>query len=169
MRQILALLPGGLLLAALWACAGGDEERAIIELIEKAARRAEAHDASGVMALCTENFRAEPGHYPQRAAKAILWRSFKYYEAFTILFPKPEVILSADAPQASVRVPFLILSKNADLPDIGHLYNNPGAWLDRVGELADLYRFNLRLRKSGGLWMVREAVLEKFTGFGFEK
>ena len=49
------------------------------------------------------------------------------------------------------------------------LYDDPGGWLDEVGENADLYRLTLDLMKKEGDWLTVQAHLEPFKGYGFGK
>jgi hypothetical protein len=41
--------------------------------------------------------------------------------------------------------------------------------VEKAGEIADLYRFKLKVAKVDGNWLVKRASLERFTGMGFSK
>ena len=46
---------------------------------------------------------------------------------------------------------------------------SPKGWVEKAGEIADLYRFKLKVAKVDGNWQVKRAYLERFTGMGFSK
>ncbi len=59
------------------------------------------------------------------------------------------------------------MKKETTLPKLKELYEDPQRWLETVGENADLYRLKLELVRDGGDWLVKEALLERFTGVSF--
>ena len=65
--------------------------------------------------------------------------------------------------------PFLIVKKGHNLPDLEKLRDDPKAWLEQIGENADLYRLRRLLTKQRGNWFVDRAVLERFSGLGFDE
>lgn len=151
------------------SCSTKDDERALQELVEKAARLAEQHDISAIMDLTTENFQAQPGDLDHRGAKRILFLAFRHYRELRVLHPRPSVDLESGRDLPTVSVPFLIVKKDQSLPELKKLYNDPKAWIQEVGEGADLYRFKLKVEKMEGEWLVKRACLERFTGVGFSK
>ena len=167
-RQWVLLIVGTLILVFPF-CSPRDDERALRELVEKAARFAEKHDMAEIMDLTTEDFRARTGNFDRRGAKRILFMAFRHYNKLRVFHPQPSVELESEAGGASVSVPFLIAKKDQSLPELKELYRDPMGWIERVGESGDLYRFKLKTVKVKGNWLVKRANLEKFTGMGFSK
>jgi hypothetical protein len=93
--------------------------------------------------------------------------AFRHYQSFKVVYPRPEVRLDTDRVTASAIFPFLIVKEEHTFPKFEELYENPKAWVEKVGESADLYRLKLELSKEGGNWLVRKAVIERFTGVSF--
>ena len=150
------------------ACSEKDEARAIRDLIDTGKSLAEAHDISGLIELTTEDVRAMPMDLDRKHIRGILWRTFKYYGPIKILYPRPKIEFSDPDDQASARFPFLIVKKEQTIPGLDQLRDDPAAWLDAIGENADLYRLSLDVIKENGNWRVRRTVLERFTGNGFD-
>ncbi|MBN2125001.1 MAG: hypothetical protein JW821_11955 [Deltaproteobacteria bacterium] len=166
-RGSLSLL---VILLLLSGCSPPEEDEIVIRrLVSKAAGLAEQHDIGGIMELTTEDFLAFPGKLDRREARRILWMAFRHYGDLMVMYPQPKVDLESDPLVPSVSFPFLILKKDQSLPDLAKLYNDPGRWVESVGERADLYRFRLALVKVKGDWLVKGARLEKFTGLGFRE
>jgi hypothetical protein len=157
------------LIVTLYAsCSSQDDEQMIRTLIATGAARAEAHDIAGMIDLTTEDIQASPMELDRRGIKAILWRTFNHYGPLRILYPRPAVEIQTDVDQAWVQVPFLIVTKEQLIPDLEPLRDNPLAWIDTLGERADLFRLGLQLIKQKGEWRVDRAFLERFTAAGFE-
>jgi len=149
------------------SCSRQDDEEAIRALIEKAAGMAEAHDVSGILGLAVEDLRVMPGSLESRGVAGILWRAFKYYGPLQVLYPRPDVELAEGGKQAFAGFPFLIVRKEQTLPELEQLRDDPLGWLDEVGKNADLYRLELDLINLDGDWLVKQAILKRFTGTGF--
>lgn len=164
-----ALLMAGLLMLALPFCAPKDDEKALRELVEKAARLGEKHDIGGIIDLTTEDFRAMPGDIDRQGTKRILFMAFRHYGELKVVHPIPDVDLETGEGGPYVSIPFMIVKKGRTLPELEELYNNPRGWVEKVGEKADLYRFKLKVVKVKGDWLVKMAYLEKFSGTGFSK
>lgn len=159
---------GVLILASAVCCSLMDDEKALRELVVKAARIAEQHHIGGLLDLTTEDFRALPGDLDRQGAKRILFMAFRHYGEMKVIHPQPSVDLESRDGGSSVTFPFLIVKKDQSLPELKELYSDPKGWVEKVGEGADLYRFRLKVVKVGANWLVRRAYLEKFTGVGFE-
>lgn len=160
----------GLIAACLaLACAKGDDVRSIRELVDKGAALGEKHDIAGLMDLAAEDFLALPGNVDPRSVRAILWRAFRHYGTFKILYPVPKVTVSKEAEEASASFPFLIVRENVAFPNLKDLVDDPQRWLEEVGENADLYSLEMELSKGSGEWLVRRAVLKRFTGRSFKE
>jgi hypothetical protein len=157
---------GGILFLALASCSAKDDERALQELVEKAARLAEQHDIGEIMELTSGDFMARPGELDHRGTKRILFMAFRHYGDLKVLHPRPKVDFDSDE-KASVSVPFLIVKRDQSLPELKGLYSDPKRWVEEVGEGADLYRIKLQVQKVNGAWLVGRANLERFTGLGF--
>jgi hypothetical protein len=151
------------------SCSRENDVEVIRQLVNKAAKEAEAHDIGGLMKLTTEDFIADPGGHDRRAVRGILFRAFAYYKQFRLVYPQPSVELASDDKTAAATVYFLIVRKDISFPELDSLYHDPQGWLDQVGENADLYRLHLKLGKKEGKWLVRLAQLESFTGVGFRE
>lgn len=151
------------------SCSRQDDEAAIRELIEKGAGMAEAHDVSGILGLAVEDLRVMPGNLDGRGVTGILWRAFKYYGPLRVLYPRPDVELAEGGKQAFAGFPFLIVRKEQTLPELEQLTDDPLGWLDEVGKNADLYRLELDLINLDGDWLVKQAILKRFTGTGFRQ
>jgi hypothetical protein len=160
------LLITGSLLAA---CSSKDEETAVRELVRKGATLGEEQDIKGLMNLTTEDFLALPGDLGRQETRRILFMAFRHYQDFKILYPQPSVELKPDKRSASAVFPFLIVKKEAALPKLKELYEDPQRWLETVGENADLYRLKLECLKQNGDWLVKQARLERFTGTSFSE
>ena len=149
------------------SCSPKDEVSAIRELIKKGAELAEDHDVGGIMKLTTADVIALPGQHSRLEIKRILWVALKHYGKIKILYPEPSVSLTSNETSASAGVYLLIVKKDRDLPELKELYQDPGRWLEEVGENADLYQLNLQMLKKDGDWLVKQAHLEGFKGIGF--
>jgi len=163
------LLSVGALILVFAFCSPKDDERALRELVEKAARFAEQHDIGGIMDLTAEDFEAQPGDLDRRGSKGILFMTFRHYGELKVFHPQPSVDLQSGEGGPSISVPFLIVKKDQSLPELKELYSNPKDWVEKAGEVADLYRFKLKVAKVDGNWLVKRAYLERFTGMGFSK
>ncbi len=160
-KQWVLLIAGALVLAF---CSPKDDERALRELVEKAARFAEQHDIGGLMDLTTEDFHALPGDLDRRGTKRILFMAFRHYGELKVVYPQPDVDLSPGEEGASVSVPFLMIKKGESLPQVKELYNDPRRWIEKVGETADLYHLKLKVLKVDDEWLVRRIYLARFAG-----
>lgn len=151
------------------ACAEKDDEAAIHELIEQGAALAETHDLAAILDLATGDVRAMPMDLDRRGIKAVLWRTFSYYGPLRVLYPKPSIEVKDEYNQASAQFPFLILKKEQIIPDLERLRDDPMAWIEAIGDAADLYRIRLIWTKKDRDWMVDQVYLKRFTGVGFEQ
>jgi hypothetical protein len=149
------------------SCSSKDDVAAITEVVRKGVSLGEAHDLGGIIKLTTEDFTALPGKIDRRETRRILFMAFHHYGEFRVLYPRPSVEARPDRRSGSAVFPFLIVKKEASLPGLKELYENPRAWLETVGENADLYRLKLELVRDGGEWLVSQALLERFTGVSF--
>ena len=163
----------GIILAALLvgamnlACNNKDDVEQIRSIIKSAAALAESHDISGLLDLTSEDVKAMPMNLGRNGIRGILWRAFKYYGQISVLYPRPKIEVQQDRDIASARFPFLIVKTEQPIPNLEKLRNDPKAWVDAIGETADLYRLQLELFRQDSLWRVSHVVLEHFTGFGF--
>jgi hypothetical protein len=164
-RMILPVFAAGVLFAA---CAGRDDEETIRSLIDRGAALAETHDVAGLLSLASADIRAMPMNLNQSGIKGVLWRTFKYYGPMTILYPRPTVEIDAAGHDATARFPFLIVKKEHPFKDLERFRDDPVAWIDAIGETADLYRLRLQLTRQDGNWLVEQAFLERFSGLGFD-
>lgn len=149
------------------ACSSNDDAAAIGKLVTKGVDLAEKHDIGSLMDLTAKHFFAMPGNHNARAVKGILFQTFKYYEKFHILSPKPLISIDEKHINAAVTVYFVIVRQKHDLPGIGELYNDPKQWVETIGEKADLYQIKLEMTKQSGSWQVTQAHLKPFKGYGF--
>jgi hypothetical protein len=152
-----------------FSCSKGDDFEAIHKLIDKGVALGEKHDIGELMKLAGEDFIALPGDLDRRSTRAILWRAFNYYGAFKIIHPQANVDVESDGKKASAGLFFLILRKDVSIPKLRDLAHDPGRWLEEVGENADLYRLDMELAKESGRWMVRKALLKRFSGLSFQE
>jgi hypothetical protein len=164
-----ALISAVVISSFLAACTHHDDEIQIRALIDAGAALAEAHNISGMLELVSEDVRAMPMNLDRQAIKAVLWRTFRYYGPLSILYPHPSVEIMDEANEASAQLPFLIVKKAQTIPNLQRLRDNPMAWIEAIGETADLYRLRLVLVKQDENWLVARAFLERFTGRGFER
>ena len=162
------LLPAFMLCAICAACTRSDDAEQIRALVAKGATSAEAHDIGAVLDLVTQDVRAMPMDLNRQGVKGVLWRTFQYYGPLKILYPRPTVELKGGADEASATFPFLIVKKEQQIPGLEELRDDPMAWIEAIGETADLYRIRLLWIKQDGDWLVDQAFLERFTGTGFE-
>ena len=162
-----ALACGVFCLFFLPSCTGKGETEVIRGLIEKGARLAEGHDVGGLMEMTTEDFSALPGNRERAEVRGILRMAFRHYRQFRILYPKPGVDLSEGGNAASAIIYFLMVRQDRTYPDLNELYENPQAWLEEVGENADLYRLTLQWVKRKNAWLAVQARLDPFRGYGF--
>lgn len=149
------------------SCSPEDDVAAITDVVKKGVSQGEAHDISGIFKLTTEDFVALPGKLDRRETRRILFMAFHHYGEFNVLNPRPRVEVSPDRRTASAVFPFLIVKKEASIPGLKDMYEDPKRWLEMVGENADLYRLKLELVKDDGDWLVSQALLERFTGVSF--
>ncbi len=139
-------------------CWWGDEAR-IRELLAEGVARAQRHDVEGVLALATDDLRAQPGNRDRAGVAEGLTGAFYYYGRFRILYPEAGLEVAEGGQRAEVTMPFLIARHGQDLRDLAELRGDPAAWLARVGDSADLYHLNLELVKAVGGWRVHRADL----------
>jgi hypothetical protein len=149
------------------SCSKKDDASLIDALIKKAAKLAEAHDVKKLVKLTTEDFLALPGRHDRQETKRILWLAFRHYGQFKILFPEPSIDVAETSSAATARVYFVIVRKDLSYLGLKDLYKDPEAWLEEVGENADLYRIDLDFVVKDGDWLVKTARLEPFRGLGF--
>ena len=162
----LLVVIGAMLLAG---CSSKNDAASIRLMIDKGAEAAQDHDIAGILDLATEDLLAQPGDLDRRGIKAVLWRTFQYYGPLRVLYPRPVIDINDDASQASAQLPFLIVKKEKVFPELETLANDVMAWLDAVGENADLYQFTLALKKQDHQWRVYRVQLKRFTGLGFQE
>ncbi len=149
------------------ACKKKDEAEVIHRLIHKGAKLAEAHNVGGLMELAAPGFTAMPGNRDRAEVRSILFMAFRHYRDFRILYPKPGIDVEEGGRTASATVYFLIVRREGAYPELKDLYEDPGLWLEEVGENADLYRLRLALIEREDDWLTKQAHLEPFRGLGF--
>ncbi|MBN2124239.1 MAG: hypothetical protein JW821_08095 [Deltaproteobacteria bacterium] len=150
-------------------CSGSDDVTAIRNVVKEGVRLGEKHALGEIFDLTTEDFTALPGKLDRRETRRILFLAFRHYGEFKVLYPDPDVEVPPDRLSAKAVFPFLIVKKDVTFPNLKDLVGDPQRWLEAVGENADLYRLKLDLVKEGGKWLVRQALLQRFTGSSFEK
>ena len=158
-RSITALVLLGL--TALLACSDDTDEEKIRALIDEGARMAEAHDISGILELGTKEVVALPMGIGRREIRGLLWRTFTHYGPLHLLYPSPTVEIDDDTGAAEVRFPFLIVRKEQTIPDLETLRDDPGTWLEQIGDNADLYRLRLEWVRQDGDWRVDRVTVER--------
>lgn len=146
------------------ACSRDDAAERIRQRVAEGAELAERHDLGGLLAMTVEEFRAEPGNRDRQGVREMLAAALYYYNGFHLLYPRPVVKLAEDGFSATVEVPFLIVRRQRSYPGLEELYDDPGGWLERVGENADLYHLELELEKRGEAWQAVTARLGSFGG-----
>jgi hypothetical protein len=154
---------------SLTSCGPEDDKKALQGLVKKAANLAENHDIGGIIELTTEDFTANPGDFDRTGTKRILFITFRHYGELNIFHPRPKVDLYSDGKKSTVTFPFLIVKKNQPLPDLEELYDDPTGWIEKVGEMADVYRLTLSVMKKDGRWLVKNARIQSFTSRGLNK
>jgi hypothetical protein len=154
----------GVLCACAWlvACSETDDALAIKTLLESGVKAAEQKSIDGLMELTTDDFVAMPGLRDESMVRKILFAAFMRYGKFTIHYPSPRIEIADNGVHAVVAFPFVIVRQNHDLPGLSGLYDDPQGWMEAVGEKADLYQLNLRLRKQDGDWLVAQAELRGY-------
>ncbi|WP_319522850.1 hypothetical protein [uncultured Desulfosarcina sp.] len=150
------------------SCTRGDDAEKIRAQIARGAELAEAHDIGGLLKMASKEVVAMPMNLDRNGIRAVLWRTFRYYGPLAVFYPRPEIEISEKADEASARFPFLIVRKEHDMPGLDTLRNDPVAWIEAVGDKADLYSLQLEWIRKNGEWIVDRAFLERFTGRGFE-
>jgi len=150
------------------ACNRGDDTDKIRAQIARGAELAEAHDIGGLLELASAAVVAMPMNLDRNGIRAILWRTFKTYGPLAVFYPRPEIEINETAGGASTRFPFLIVRKEHDLPGLETLRDDPVAWIEAIGDKADLYNLQLEWIKKDSEWVVDRAFLERFSGRGFE-
>jgi hypothetical protein len=149
------------------ACSPDDEAAAIRALVQKGAALAEARDIDGLMELATADIVGQPGGYNRPVIRRIIRSALQHYGQIKILYPRPSVTLSAEEDQALCGVYFLIVKQERVIPELKDLYDDPGGWIETVGDNADLYQLDLEMLKTDGRWRVHKARLQVFKGSGF--
>ncbi len=151
------------------SCAEKDDVSAIRELVEECVGLAEEQNVKGIIERTTPDFYADPGQRDRMHTRKMLWWVFRQYGAFKILYPEPRIESIEAGRLASGRVYVMIVRKDQSYPALKDLYDDPDAWLEQVGQNADLYRLDLDFLKKDGDWFVKIARLEKFKGLGFRE
>lgn len=146
-----------------------DDIALILSLVQKAEVLAEEHDTGKLMEFTSNDFKAQDGKMPRQQVRKFLWLTFRRYGNFNLLFPQPDVEISENKQSATATLHFLVVKKEQTLPDLEKLYKDPERWLQEVGELADLYRLNLKFLKKDDKWLVNAAKIEPYRGLGFSQ
>lgn len=167
-RIALAVMAVVACLALCVSCSRGDDAEQIRTQITKGAELAESHDIGGLLRLAARDVVAMPMNLDRSGIRAVLWRTFKTYGPLAVFYPRPEIEVNPAAGEASTRFPFLIVRKAHDLPGLETLRDDPMAWIEAVGDTADLYNLQLEWIRKDGEWVVDRAFLERFGGRGFE-
>jgi hypothetical protein len=166
----LSLIRVGLYFILIWSltlsCSKKEDVSLILHLIQESARLAEAHRVRALMDLTTEDFQATPGRHDRRETGKILWRVFRHYGDFKILYPEPAVDFKSDG-AATATLYFVIVKEERTYPELKRLYKDPKGWLEEVGGNADLYRLTIGFVKKNPDWVVKSSLLEPFNGLGF--
>lgn len=144
------------------SCSKKDDETAINNLIREGADLAEKHEIGNIMDLAKDDFVGMPGKLNKRETKGLLWRTFNYYKAFKILYPKPEMTIEENGQNALAKLPFLIVKEDHAFKKLKDLFEDPKQWVEEAGKSADIYRLELELVKSDGDWLVQRARVTKF-------
>ncbi len=147
-----------LVLLSLFSCSSPDDVVVIREMVSKGALLAEKKNLGALLDLANDGFVAMPGELDKQTTKAVLWRAFRYYRDFHILYPQPVVMIEEDN-TAFVSLPFLVVRQGKVIKGLKELYQEPKKWLREVGKKADLYNLDLELIKQGSSWKVRRATL----------
>ena len=147
------------LLASSAGCRKGGDEQAILELIDEAARLAEAHETSEIMDLATDDFVAEPGGRDSEEVRGILQFAFMRYGEMRIVYPKPSIEITPPD-MARAGVPFVIMRAGGPVPDLGGLVEDHEKWLEEASRSADPYHLDLWLLKTSGRWKVAKVHIE---------
>lgn len=158
MRRYLAL---AVLVA--WPCTGckpGDDEKAIRDIIERAAKMAERHETSDIMDLTTGRFEASPGERNRDEVRTVLLLAFRQYGSFAILYARPVVEIDPSGLAARARVPFIVVREGRPIPDLGGLMDDPEGWIREAGKTTDPYNLELWFDKVDGEWLVGRARLD---------
>ncbi|MCP4600049.1 MAG: nuclear transport factor 2 family protein [Proteobacteria bacterium] len=163
LAAVLLNLSPGLLTSGCSKCETFDDETQIRKLIEDAAKSAEKRDIKELLELLTEDFVASPGAKDRQAIKGILFIAFRRYGKFTVEFPRPVVNVDPSLSYAEAATPFLIVRKGQDIPGLSDLYDDPKAWIDKIGNLADPYHLDIWFIKKGDEWLVRKAHLHSIN------
>jgi hypothetical protein len=167
-RVVIAIAAAVVFFAFITACTRGDNSDKIRARIARGAELAEAHDIGGLLKLASKEVVAMPMNLDCNGIRAVLWRTFNYYGPLAVFYPRPEIEINATAGEASTRFPFLIVRKEHDIPGLDTLRDDPVAWLEAVGDKADLCNLQLEWIQRDGEWIVDRAFLERFTGSGFK-
>lgn len=150
-------------LSMLYACAKTEREELVYQLIQRAVERAEAQDMGGLLDLTREGFTVDPGHHPGAEVRRMLFVAFKRLGRFRIHYPMPVVKLSEDEETATVKMNFLVASKDRVFPELELLVQDPDAWMQAVDKHADLYTLSLELVFDSGDWLVKRARITSYT------
>ncbi len=145
------------------ACSKTERESEVYQLIEQAVGLAEGHKLGELMDLTQDGFIVSPGNRSSKDVRRILFVTFKRFGRFSILYPKPSVLLSEDEKTAIVKMNFLITKKDNPIPELELLYDDASAWLKTVDERSDLYTLSLELGYESGDWLVKKARISGFA------
>jgi hypothetical protein len=150
------------------SCAQKEDDVALIRsLVQKAEVLAEEHDTGKLMEFTSKDFKAQDGRLNRQQVRKFLWLSFRRYGQFDLLFPQPAVEISDTKQSATAIIHFLVVKKEQPIPNLEKLYKDPQRWLQEVGEVADLYRLNLKFLKIDDKWLVNASKIEPYRGLGF--
>jgi hypothetical protein len=141
-------------------CRPGDDEKAIRDIIEKAARMAERHETSDILELTTRRFEASPGERDRDEVRTVLLFAFKQYGSFAILYARPSVAIDPSGLAARARIPFIVVREGRPIPDLGGLHEDPEGWIEEAGKSTDPYNLEIWFEKQDGDWMVDRARLD---------
>lgn len=149
-------------------CSHTTDEQQILALIDEGARLAEQHDLGGLLDTVTQDVMVLPRRIGRQELKGMLLYFFQRYPAFSLHFPRPSIEHQPGAAQALASVILLMIRQGEAVPDLSDLADDPARWAEQAGDLANLLRLKLDLRKEDGDWRVSRVKVESFRGFGFE-
>jgi hypothetical protein len=155
---------GVLFLSGCRSCEEIDDVAMIRTIIGQAAEHAESHSIGKLMGLSTNDLEVNPGKMDRDRVKGSLFMVFQSLGQFKISYPWPSVNIDPSGVHAEAHIPFVVVRKDVELPDLTGLYKDPEGWSKAASEKADLFELNLILVKQDDEWKVRSAQITGTRG-----
>ena len=136
-------------------CEGGEDELAVVSVVNDGIALIEDESLAKVMHLTTKDFLAQPGKLNRKLATTRLYNFFRSNSGISVLHPAPEVEILDGGESALVKMPFVVAKKGVSVRALEDLYDDEAAWTDAAKRLASVGNVQISLVKENDRWLIR--------------